>query len=720
MTSASPVDSVAIDNVGDLAVVSTSPVLQRRALHPDADLGVLPVFGDARWDLFAALPDRHTARQILNWNRYPTALRHACKLYTFALLNITEDAPRLRNARSPVPGVKTIVADLGYLHLFVTWLAGRGIDRFTDVTGADLDAYRQHITDATTTSHWKRKALLAVLRLHAYRDHLPPRCRLPALLAWGGVSAAELADDPAPRLGENRTPRIHPDVMQPLLSAALLVVDTVAADLIPAAKRLITMRQLAHDIAPADRRRNLHGTARRAALIQHLDNLLGALAATGHPLPGRRHERHVLLDMDAIAVGGWLDRTYLRKIPALRDALTGCGLPVSPDLLRVTRFSRVGTRPWRERPVETTELVDLLRHIATACFLIIAYLSGVRTGEALNLRRGCITHDRKLGLTFMSGQQMKAGPDRRQRSPQTIPWVVTEHTAHAVALLEDLAVGSMIFPRGRFCTQEWFEHASSRSRTPGRISGDIAAFVAWFNTDLAPATGHPTVGKDPSGAIIGPRLRLTLAWHIVRRPGGTIAGATQYGHLRTQLISGYAGHAGSGFLDELSFEEFLHRAETLHEDHQRLTSGEHVSGPAADDYRHRVAAAGRFAGLTITTAAQADQALTSPHLNIHHGALLTCVYRPQTAACRQSDDHGGGPTWSRCRLTCCNIARTDHDIANLQRHVEQLKADLAGEGLPQPLRLRIQLRLDDHERVIAEHNAQRSGAAGETAPRSAP
>jgi hypothetical protein len=32
----------------------------------------------------------------------------------------------------------------------------------------------------------------------------------------------------------------------------------------------------------------------------------------------------------------------------------------------------------------------------------------------------------------------------------------------------------------------------------------------------------------------------TLAWHIVRRPRGLIAGAIQYGHLHAQITLGYA------------------------------------------------------------------------------------------------------------------------------------------------------------------------------------
>jgi hypothetical protein len=105
-------------------------VLQRRALRPAAELNTLPRFGDDRWSLSAAIADRHTPEQSVNWARYPARLRHACKLYAFALINVVDDAPRLINAHTDVPGVKTVFADLGYLHKFVTWLDRRGISEF--------------------------------------------------------------------------------------------------------------------------------------------------------------------------------------------------------------------------------------------------------------------------------------------------------------------------------------------------------------------------------------------------------------------------------------------------------------------------------------------------------------------------------------------------------------------------------------------------------------
>ncbi|MBJ7352807.1 MAG: integrase, partial [Rhodococcus sp.] len=376
-------------------------------------------------------------------------------------------------------------------------------------------------------------------------------------------------------------------------------------------------------------------------------------------------------------------------------------------MLRVNTFTAIGTHCWREAPVTADELVDLLRHVTTACFLVIAYLSGVRTGEALNLRRGCISRDSKLALTLMSGHQLKAEGTRRDRSPATIPWVVTDETAHAVSVLEQITMSELLFPAFNMCSKERFLFGDTRTRTPGSINADITSFIEWFNRDIAPAVSHPLIGADPHGTIQVPRLRRTLAWHIVRRPGGTIAGATQYGHLHTQMIQGYAGGADAGFLDDITFEQFLHRAEIIHDDSQRLERGEHVSGPAADEYRARVGRASTFAGLTVTTKSQIDNALSNPDLQIHHGAVVTCVFRRATAACLEPADSSAEPSWSRCRLGCVNAARTDRDAANLRQHVSALQRDLATLALPEPLRLRIHTRLVEHRKALSEHESSR-------------
>ena len=697
--------AVALDVVAGIGIGPGTEVLLNRTLHVE---GVRSRFGDPVWDLSGAIKDRHSARQAVHWGRFPAPFRHACKLYLFALLNLVDDAPRLDSARSLHPHVKTILGELVPLRRFTTWLSDAGVTSFDQVSTEHLDDYLHYVTDATGESAGtKRCALQAIKRLHLYREELPAQCRLPAGPLWGGASARGLAHYESSWGKPNTTPRIHPDVMEPLLSGAIAVTHTIAADLLPAARNLLAMRHLAHQIAPAIRRAPTRTVSVFETTKAQLECMLAALDRNDAALPGIRTGEVTSVDLMGLAVGGWMHHTELKRMKETPVMLAASGLPIDVNLLRINTFNHIGTKPWRDEPVDARELVGLLRHVTVACFLVIAYLSGVRTGEALNLRRGCISRDPTLELTFMSGLQLKADDGRRQRSPATIPWVVTDETAHAVTVLEQITVSDLLFPAFSVCSQQRFLFGATRTRTPGSINTDITRFIDWFNQEVAPVVDHPLIPADPYGSIQVPRLRRTLAWHIVRRPGGTIAGATQYGHLHTQLIQGYAGGADSGFLDEITFEQFLHRAETIHDDSQRLERGEHVSGPAADEYRARVTRARKFAGLTITTKSQINTALSNPDLQIHHGAVVTCVFRRATAACLDPTDSSAEPSWGRCRLGCVNAARTDRDAANLRQHVNALQQDLATPALPEPLRQRIQTRLTEHRKALAEHESSR-------------
>jgi hypothetical protein len=63
--------------------------------------------------------------------------------------------------------------------------------------------------------------------------------------------------------------------------------------------------------------------------------------------------------------------------------------------------------------------------------VIIAYLSGVRPGEVLNLRRGCVEHDTANDLWLMNGRHYQNAVDADgnkppARAPRRGPWVVVD------------------------------------------------------------------------------------------------------------------------------------------------------------------------------------------------------------------------------------------------------------------------------------------------------
>ncbi len=177
------------------------------------------------------------------------------------------------------------------------------------------------------------------------------------------------------------------------------------------------------------------------------------------------------------------------------------------------------------------------------------------------------------------------------------------------------------------------------------------------------------------------------------------------------MTLGYSGDYASGFPDEHAFEEWLLRIENIAEDERRLAAGEHVSGPAADLYRHRVnAAATTFAGRVLTLAAAKDT-LANPLLQIYPGRAMTCVLDPAKALCqlfRNEKDTRRTPDQSDCRPNCQNIAYTDRDIEEKGEQARELR-EVMGEHLaPSPRHRRDRAELQRIEAIIAAHEDGRT------------
>jgi hypothetical protein len=238
----------------------------------------------------------------------------------------------------------------------------------------------------------------------------------------------------------------------------------------------------------------------------------------------------------------------------------------------------------------------------------------------------------------------------------------------------------------------------------------IADFISWVN-DYTRRHGLDTeaIPADPDGPVTISRLRRTIAWHIARLPGGRIALAIQYGHLRTITTSeGYSGRARHGLARVLDIETARATADYLHQLRDRLDHGEAISGPAA----HRMlgaarAASTRFEGMFLSPR-QVRALLTDPALQVHDNprAFLACNYDPAKALChpgRTAGPAAGHPSLDRCNPACANVARTDTHITDLHAEIARLHAEIASPLTPGPLRDRLTQRADALQQVADRH-----------------
>lgn len=699
-----------------------TPVFPADRARPGTHEADLPRFGDARWQL-AALDHGASGRsQAINWEGFPHALRAGFMRAGWAVINLpTPDMLLNRSGSTTRPRLspgslkRTFAA---WRHL-AQWLAQHQLTGLSQVDRAVLEKYAQFLAGRGLAHGPVATDMFAITRLWAYAPFLLPADRI-AMPPWDAPGAApgDFLGAATSTTGENTTIPVHPAVMSPLLIAALRTVTDFAPDILAAwrdARRLFG--RIPSTPTPG-------GRADIRACLQRMRD-------TGQPLPVFTEYRatrlgHTGLDRPLIhnrVIAGTLGVTttqvsalLVREPQLLRGMRFGAGAPLATPIT-----ARLGSRPWRAA-IDIEDTIDLAVHLATAALLVVAYLSGMRAQEVLNLERGCCTTEQRKdgalryritgrhfkGVTDEHGNTIPDGQVRSQ------PWTVIEPVHRAITVLEELAEGQPLFP------WELSKAAKPRSylgdaMTAKTANARIARFTTWANT-LATEhrREHEVIPADPDGAITLRRLRRTVAWFINRQPGGRIALGVQYGHLRASFAESYGGRSRVDMLQILDLEQALATADTLTEAAERLDDGEAVSGPAAARY---IAAAREFqttyAG-GFTSKRQYKALLDNPRLQVFDPpqALLTCNHDPLKALCDPNRGKPAAqprrtPSQDRCHSACANISRTDTHIERIQAEVDRIDAEIADALLPLPIQQRLRQRQTTLNETIARHQVTR-------------
>ncbi|MFE7439430.1 hypothetical protein ACFU7X_03025, partial [Streptomyces chartreusis] len=293
-----------------------------------------------------------------------------------------------------------------------------------------------------------------------------------------------------------------------------------------------------------------------------------------HLLGVRRSEPGIPLHQE-----GEVDRVLRRQH---RSEYVRANLGPSPLKLKIK--GRVDGIPWT-KTIDFDHAEPLMRHLGTACFIVLAYLTGMRPGEVLSLRSGsCPEPESWPHLIYGNVYKTARDEDGNHLSEGTLremPWVAIAPVVSAIRVLEQIVPeGALLFDAHAhdFVLRRNF----TGSITYGTMSERIERFAAWASEQAKRLQRpHETVPADPHGTIGTERFRRTLAWHIARRPGGLVALAIQYGHMRTVVSAGYASRSRDGIHDLLDVETARATVDTLATLNADLSEGIGISGPAA-------------------------------------------------------------------------------------------------------------------------------------------
>jgi hypothetical protein len=287
----------------------------------------------------------------------------------------------------------------------------------------------------------------------------------------------------------------------------------------------------------------------------------------------------------------------------------------------------------------------------------------------------------------------------------------------AIRVLETIADGDYLFP----LNPAWIlTHASPRTRHSELLSFGgartrIETFIDFVN-DLAGQHGltFERIPADPDGHVSIRRFRRTIAWHIARLPGGRIALATQYGHLRASgFTDGYGNRARHGLRRVMDIETARAIADYLDDLAERIERGEGVSGPAAQRMIKAAQAARiRFEGMFLSDK-MAEALLDEPQFNVYDNpeAFLTCNNDPAKALCQitktRRKPRSLPPATNRCDPACANAARTDTHIAELRHEIAQLGEEISSPLTSTPMRERLKQQAASLQEIVDRHERTR-------------
>ncbi|MCJ0869492.1 integrase [Streptomyces sp. AP-93] len=686
-------------------------VLRNRPVRIGTAPEQLSRFGDDVWHVRPAHRDAHTALPAIYWTGFPERLQRHFKAFFLATL---DHACPVSPYGWQTPGAQISIGSFPHLLLncrvLACWMGERGLEDLSEFNDSDLDAYLSHVL--TLSHHDDRKADLigAVRTVWLFREHLPVECRMGCGYPWPGKTANELAGITSPRSKENKRPRIADETIEALLNWAITIVEQIGQDIASAHREYKALDAGAH---PSQRQ---FTGSRRERFTAYLDHCKRHNLA----LPGRETDCGIEASNHILRLIG-IEKS-LRS--GLSDAESGLiehsGLPIARTQPVGTITGLVNGIPWRKEPIDTGELDRLVLMVSAACFTVICYLSGMRPGEVLNLRRGCRGTDEETGELLVHGYRGKGynrAPDAPHQTEPTRPWVVVTPVHAAIDLLERLHDLPLLFPASLVAAYEK-RPPTTNARTGTSMNNDIQALITWVNTTFRRAHGQDAIPADPHGRINASRFRRTLARFIVRRPRGLIAAALQYGHLRTKVTLSYAGSPDSGWLTDLAVEQLEMVIDQIWEDAEFLEAGEHVSGPSATEYRTRLKQAVSFAGRVVATRRNVERILNTNDPAVHHGEGMTCVWKASTAACRANKIKLGLPAndmpdEGECQSTCTNLTYSDRDIEEQRLRLRRLTHSAEDPLAPKPRRERAATLAAQAAYVIKRHEQTRSRTASE-------
>lgn len=701
------------------------PVLTSLPLRPGFVREHLSRYCDASWDLSPAV-FRENARRCHVTVHFDSvsnaAVAQALREYLYARLNV--DLPGYR-PRLPPASVRQAFNRARRFFEFVH--AEFGVCDVARVTQGCLDRYAKLLLDGPRQRIVAAQLLEIVFDLYAYRAHLPiTRLRLEP---WPGRTRSQVAGYRFTH-GENRTPRMPEEIIAPLLKWSLKYVTVFASDIFAARVELTRLERRQSALIAEDLRLTLdeRRSRRRARLWAYLEER--RLQGRGVPIWTTAHNGvwrtdavngeltppinwlllHQLAGVDACAD----PKAHLSLMSGARDlvaaAIKATGVEIGGMHTPISIDPDTG-RSWRPR-FDSKTLLHEERMLQAACYVVCAYLTGMRDCEVQAMRSGCLSVSRSTDGIIDRHRVRAVAYKGKQSQGEPAEWVTIAPVAEAIRVLEQLSADGAAV---RGSDTLWPVLDTVRARKV-HVSAEIVRQLNVYRDHLNILFGtedRPVVPPGSNGRpwrITTRQFRRTIAWYIANRPFGTIAGMIQYKHASVAAFEGYAGSSRSGFRAEVEAERKLGQLDDIFRYFDERRTGAQLSGPASARIGLALDTANAEVGPLPAMIADRNRLrtlLASLARTLHVGILADCFFDPSTALCLKNatETPQSAPLTALCQPTrCSNACITKNHRAAWESAASDARDLLREKRLSDLQRIALRQDLDRIQAVLDDLN----------------
>jgi hypothetical protein len=330
----------------------------------------ISIVGNPRWDL-SPLWRRSTIgdARSMNFDTFPDCYRATAKRLIWACINLAtpvEDLDRGTATRTRLSPASMIGYSF-FLRAWMRWIAEQGVTELCQVTEHHFEQYAALVRSLGLDRASQANRLFAITRAWLYAPYLPEEDRLTRPTWEGGDGRANVLGQ-ANWSAENRTPPIHPQTMSALLVWSMRFVNDFSDDIL-AAKALKETPQ-----NPGSGLASLAPYQRFVAYLRQRQQSCGTIPGWNRPQEGGT--RCIATAYIAWQLG--LPTKCARSMALSKRAV---GLtPIEEAVLPLEITGTIDNEPWLQT-INFYDVDKLCRLLATASFVVVAYLTGMRGDE---------------------------------------------------------------------------------------------------------------------------------------------------------------------------------------------------------------------------------------------------------------------------------------------------------------------------------------------------